>query len=98
MIILLHQQIAAMIEGQLKESCESISQHSCEVKFNDNEKVVIEYYGIVKTVRITVEDITDIKDLERLRHADIQRAVKEYHIKRGCCDGTFTEPCPYKAK
>lgn len=26
----------------------------------------------------------------------ITEAVQKFHIERGCCDGTFREPCPWK--
>jgi hypothetical protein len=29
---------------------------------------------------------------------EIAQAVREFHIERGCCDGTFLEPCTYKAE
>lgn len=29
------------------------------------------------------------------RDESINEAIRKYHVERGCCDGTFTEPCAF---
>lgn len=40
---------------------------------------------------------SDAKQLVAERE-QIAEAVRKYHVSRGCCDGTFTVPCPFKAE
>lgn len=44
----------------------------------------------------TLAHIQGLVSPMRTAREDVAEAVRKFHVERGCCDGTFAEPCTFR--